>query len=760
MNSVLRFFTAFTVMSLVAASCGDKDKKDNQRSEPGCENGLASGTNRDQTLFTSDFAPYGKTCQQIAFQGKAVCENGQIGFTSSGRPSCEETILKKITVKGSRSQIEIGETLALELTGTDQRGGTFPIDVQTVIWETNDNSISVTNSGLITGSKIVPDAAVYATVMVEGKEVFGTFRVGVTGRNCEGTAHNLNKEFTRFKAAKVPFNATCQEVTTEALCNNGTFEFEEGVAETCSVAQLSSLVADPSSLFLSEGETAAVFLSLVDEIGTRIPLDASAAEWTLPTDQLSHSNGQITALVNLTSELKVQVKAKDQAFSTEITVASRADQPESLRFEQGDQVLKEGDEVELKALSVIRGQTEAVDPKRLTWESSAPTNVSVSEGRVKALKAGTLASITAKLDQTVISLNVTVEEKLSLDAKLIDGRELTADKLSLLPAVLATVTGPLQSAEPELKNGTEGCEFSIHKNRKVWELDVKIDENRGELPGACEVEIALKSAAGQTAQQKVTVPVDYRRFSFKEIRAEGTEGRLEIGRFNYKLSKNLSVVETTVQKFSNKEEISPADCELSTEEKDGTYTVFATRAAGSSGICSGYLAFEFKKEGVEENRYHYQLLVQSPDKTFLEHCQSPRDEAVRATVNAVRKILAPSASCEKLVEVLDEKNLYSAANNDDTLSLSMANQKLTDLSPLSRFVGLKELDLAANLDLSDISALAEVKLLKLLNLKGTAVSDFSAIYKHKRMNDLRIPSQVRIACSDAVVNPELKKVCQ
>lgn len=754
-RSVLRFLTAAVAFGLLL-SCSEKDKKD-KRSQAACDNGLASGQRQEATLYRSDFAAFGQKCQDLALSGQVSCESGNLAYFG-GVPSCEETKLEKLRIFADKNLIEIGQTIPMQLEGVDQRGAKFAVDPKLAKWSSSSSTTTVSERGLVTGNDIAADVTVSARVPIsEDEELRVEYRLSVTGRNCDGTQHGVKKDFTRFKAAKVPFNAACEEVPTKATCFNGTFTFDAGVSETCSAAQVTALEADPKSLFLAAGETAPVALALVDEIGTRVPVEANSAQWEFPADQLSRENDQLTALIQLSAEVKVKVSA--QNFSTEITVAPRAAQPEGLSFEQNDLVLKAGDEVELKVLSATRGQTQAVDPQRLSWESSDASKVSVTEGKVKAVEPGASVTITAKLDQLSVSTQVKVEEKLSVDAKLIEGALLTVDKPRLLPAVIATITGPAAAQAPELLNATEGCAFSVEKNRKVWELDVSLDESREEIPGVCEVELALSSPAGQQAKQKVSVPVDYRKFEFSELRSAGNEGRFEIGQLNYKLSKNLSIVEKSTEKF-DQTEISPEDCTLSIEEGPGSLLLVATRAAGTSGICSGYLAVEMKKEGVERSTYHYELLVQSPEKTFLEHCQSPANSGIADMVKAIRKEVGPSSSCEKLNEVLREKNLYSAANDSTTFSLALANKKLSRLEPLARFVGLKELDLAANRDLTDLSPLSEVKLIKLLNLKATSVSDLSPIYKHKRMDDLRLPTQLRVACADTIENPELKKVCQ
>lgn len=755
-RSVLRYLTAALAMTLLAA-CGGEDKK-NKRSQASCENGLASGQMQATTLYRSEFAPFGESCQQFAFEGQVACDAGNLSYLSGGVPSCEETRLEKLLITADRKQIEIGQTLAMELIGTDQRGGTFKIDPRKARWSSSSATTTVSDSGLVTGTELVPDVAISATVDLDEDSVLRVeYRLSVTGRNCEGTQHGLKKEFSRFKAEKVPFNARCEEVKAEATCVNGKFEFEAGISETCSVAALTALEADPSSLFLIQGETAPVSLFLVDELSTRIPVEASAAQWTFPQDQLSQQNGQLTALVALAGEVKVQVSA--EGFNTEITVAPRTAQPDGLRFEQNDLLMKQGDEVELKVLSTTGAQVQALDPKRLTWESSDPSQVSVVEGKVKALTAGATVSITAKLDQLAVSTQVRVEEVLSIDAKLIEGAQLTVDKPRLLPAAVATIAGPMQAGAPELKQASEGCSFSIQKNRRVWELDVVLNEEAESIPGVCEVEIALSSAAGQQASQKVSVPVDYRRFKYEDLISEGKDGRFDVGQLNYKLSKNLSIVKADTTKFSQSE-IAPADCTLSLEQGQNSYLVVVNRTAEPTEPCNGYLRLEIKKEGVARNSNHFELITQSQEKTFLQHCQSPGNSGIAATVRAIRNEISPSSSCEKLQELLREKNLYSAGNDDTKFSLALANKGLTNLEPLARFVGLEELDLAANRELSDVAPLAGLKLLELLNIKATKVSDLSPLYKHTRMTDLRIPAQLSVACSDSIVNPQLKKVCQ
>jgi len=53
-----------------------------------------------------------------------------------------------------------------------------------------------------------------------------------------------------------------------------------------------------------------------------------------------------------------------------------------------------------------------------------------------------------------------------------------------------------------------------------------------------------------------------------------------------------------------------------------------------------------------------------------------------------------------------------------------------------------------------------MKILRMLDLKFTAVTDFSPIFQNNAITDLRVPANTKVACSSDITNPELTKICQ
>jgi Leucine-rich repeat (LRR) protein len=111
-----------------------------------------------------------------------------------------------------------------------------------------------------------------------------------------------------------------------------------------------------------------------------------------------------------------------------------------------------------------------------------------------------------------------------------------------------------------------------------------------------------------------------------------------------------------------------------------------------------------------------------------------------------------------LDKVLREQN-SNALYRNGIFTLSMPSHELTNLEPLARLSGLRELVLTDNPELSDLRPLAALKNLQHLDVEFTAVQDFSPLYKLNAMQ-LFFTDATSIECKKSeVTNQPLKKLC-
>ncbi len=718
----------------------------------GCGDGFADGQSQQMTLFRSEFAPLDQACKDLSYEGTVTCSNGQKVFQDSGSTSCEETELRGLTILGGLKEIEIGQNLALTLEGRDQRDGKVSIESSKAKWSSNIDLVTVSVSGVVSGKSAVQDAVITATL---GK-LSAQYHVIITGKSCDDTHDGASKLFPRFKEARVPFNSACAPLAVEGLCSNGTFTFAEGTSETCEPANLTQLIADPASLFLKKNESAKVNLFLLDDIGTRVALAAHEATWELPAgDAVKLDQGTVTVLKAIPDGITLKVSA--QGLSASISVSSPKEKPQLIGFVKNQILMKAGDEQVLEVRSTL-----PVELDQLNWESSDVTLVTVEAGKIKALKPDGEATVTAKLDGKIIEAKIKVEAVLKLDASAVvytstqKGKvhPLTQDKLSLLPAYIATIQGLTADQKPELSSVTEGCQFSVRLSRQKWEISAELDENQKSLPAQCEAQLILNSKAGQNITQKFVIPVDYNKVTLTESLPKTSDDGMEVARIGYKFSSSYSITSAEVKPFENS---AFSACEWSLLPEDQGYRVIAK--GDGSKTCAGQVVIKMLDSNDKLTLTYTDMVVVSANKPFADLCASPDSAAIKLTVSAMRQQLAPSVSCENLARFIRGKNLNAVVRNSE-FALALDNKNLTDLSPLARFVGLQELSLAANRQLVDIQALRDLKLLKMLNLKFTAVSDFTAIFQHTLITDLRLPVGAAVTCNPEITNNELTKICR
>lgn len=752
---LLPLLLSYTLLS----ACGDKPdrphKEDIQARAnlvQNCDETFKNGESRTLTVYKEEFPAFGQKCEAI--ETVETCTQGQRSLKDQGAASCEETSLTAIKFVNAPAALEVGQTYALSLEGVDQRGGIIKIDSSKAKWSTSNDFVSVSSSGVASASLPLKDIVITAKI----NKLSAQIRVNAAGKSCEETADTGTRSFKRFKAERVAFASSCEAIDVEARCSNGEFTFPEGSVASCEVAKLSRLEAEPTALFMNPGETAAVDLFLYDDIGTQIPVLAADAVWELPASgSVLLSFGRVTLRDAIESSLSVKITA--QGLSTNLLINNKANVPSLNGFRSNTLIMKLGDEKALELDSNV-----AIDPKLINWSSSDPQAVTVNDGVVKAVKADSEALITATLNNKSIQTRIKVEAALELSLSPVSYtgspvdkvQPLTQDKISLLPAYVASIKGLSGNQMPSFASATEGCRFTARNSREKWEVNVELDETRDSVPSNCQADLSLKTDAGQTLVEKISIPVDYNKITLTESRPLETAEGYEVARINLKMSSSYTVSSATVKALDN-DRLHLGLCEWNLLPVDGGYRLLIVKDLEKT--CAVQLIFKMLDSNDGLVLTSNEFVVASKAKTFEEICQDNSPAAAKSTVAAIRQEVGPSLSCQKISALLRSRSL-AALTQKKTFALALDNKDLTDLSPVSRFVGLTELSLAANRRLKDISTLVDLTSLKLLNLKFTAVKDFTALFNHDALNDLRLPAAATLSCSDAMTSPELLKICQ
>lgn len=651
-----------------------------------------------------------------------------------------------LNIVSSLSSLELGQTLALTLETIDSREQRKALPNNKAKWSSNNDFVTVTSNGVVSATQTFEGVVITARF----EKFTAKFKFNITGKSCGTLKDGERSTSNRFADPIVPFNELCKPIEVDSICENGSLKFDESTSDSCSVAVITHMESNPASLFIDRGETAKVELFFIDELGNQFPLVASEAKWEIPAGIL-HSEGRITASDDLANG--VNIKASANGFDANIFVRNSASKPKIDSFKTSKIVMKEGDEQTLEINS-----SGTLVPENLNWSSSDSKAISVNQGRVKALKAGSEAVISARLGDQKIETKIVVEKILnwSIEPVIFETFQkdkvhpLTQDKPQLFPAFIVE----LSEVEPKLSNVTPSCVFEIRQNRGKWELDVELDEKAVPIPNYCEADLTAETAAGQKLSQRIQVPVDYNRITVKELNLEESQLEGKVADITLQMSSSYSVSSLKINALTD---VSTSTCEWTAVETEKGYEIRVNRS--STETCASQVVLKMKDENDGLVLTKNELLVASNYKTFEDQCLAPDNDAVATTVKAIRTEIGPSLSCDRISALLRSRNL-SAISGQKSLALALDNKGLTDLKPLARMLGFTELSLAANRQLSDITPLRDLKRLKLTNLKFTIVKDFSPIYGHEFQNDLRLPANTVIPCNSAIMNFEINKICQ
>lgn len=780
MSPTGRSLMAIAIVAGLGVGC-ESDKKDKRDRTPvtpavACSEGFKDGESQELTLYRKEIAPYGTSCTELAFTAKAVCAAGVTNLSEAGSKTCEETVFSTISLSSDANQFEVGQPFSLKLEGVNQLNEKIIVDASQATWTSSSSKVTISKSGVITGTAIANDVTITATV----GNLKAEYKLTIVGKSCDQTPDGGSREFDLYVKATIPYNGTCEAEKVKLTCSNGAFSIPADKSETCTKATLTGLTAEPASVALIAGESREIKLFLTDSIGTKVSVPANEATWTIPAGaKVSVENGLVKASERIEQKFEISIAAS--GFTTTLTVGPQA---RLEGFEEKDVLMKSGDELTLNVKA-----DRPVEAKELNWESSDPELVSVELGKIKALKANGTATITAKLDKQTIQTKVTVEAALTItkeavrydDSQILNNGELAVKDVTFeMPKFIAyqfIVSGPAQEKTPVLVTPTEGCGFTLAAAQKKWDLQVALDETRDVLPAKCEVEVQVSSKAGQKVSEKIKITVDYNKIVFTELpQVVGNSGR-ELARVDYKFSSGISVPEVTV--IAVREDVyGVSDCQFAVIPEASSYLIVSTNpnAVGCVGL--------FKMSLLDSNFPDWKgdwtdLVVISNEKSLAEICTeaaagSEQEKTVLALAKSSGFVLSRGRNesvCRSLGRDLRKANLSQletmmAYDNrggsqlPSPYSLRLAQKDLSDLSPLARLVAVEELDLSGNDKIANIDALKNLKALRHLGLKRTAVTDFSPIFNHPVMTSLSLPqADTKIACAANITNPKIKELC-
>ena len=311
---------------------------------------------------------------------------------------------------------------------------------KTVTWTTSDATVATVTDGKVKALK-----AGTATITAKAGDKTATCAVTVQAKVIPVTSMWLDKselELTEgdeavLTATVMPENATDKTVTwtssntSVATVTNGKVKAVKAGTATitakagdksakCTVTVLPSFIAvtsvtlDKTTLGLVEGDQAVLTATVSPDNATE-----PAVTWTTSNASVATvEDGMVTAVKAGTAV--ITAKAGDKSAKCTVTVTAAFVPVTSVTLNKTTLEMTEGDEVTLTATVKPDNATD----KTVTWTSSDATVATVTDGKVKALKAGSV-TITATAGEKSATCAITVK------AKIIPVTSITLDKTTL-----------------------------------------------------------------------------------------------------------------------------------------------------------------------------------------------------------------------------------------------------------------------------------------------------------------------------------------
>jgi hypothetical protein len=762
-----------TMILGLGAGCDESKNKRGQHHSSGsnanCEGGLALGQSKTTVVFKKTQAALGESCSSLSFETTATCEINGITLRESGDQTCVETQLKKLTISAATRTLGLGDKTALNLEGTDQFGKIFPVGTDIAKWTSSSPKVTISKTGLLEALDEVTDAEITAEVNdIKSEPLTITVKALNTPRkSCSDTADGATKMFMRFAQSSVPFNASCKEISVNAVCENGEFNFGNDTSyETCSPAKLVDLNVKPQILSLLSGEQGVLDISAVDDKGNVVQLNGSQIEWTYDVTSLSiETSSASVSLIRDIGRAQSVVALKFSGKTASFLVQQKVLEPTALKFTKENYLFKKGDKIDLVVEALNNGSAININQNSVKFSSTSPTDVQIVENQLEVLTAGGKFDLIAEysLGSGAVlkaQAKVAVEDDLTVTSvKPEESAVITADTRDAVHTGNLIVKGPAEGI-PALTSSDKACQFVLQyreaEQTKFYEVLVELDTRSEAIPSVCEATIVSKTAAGQTVEVKQKALVDYIRWTYTEISEVGQVATLfPVAKLSYKTSNNINLDKVELIPYENKG-LKPETCSISYTEEPGAITVSAF-LDDSVEFCASRVKASFTSQVSGVRSITQPVTVSSQYKTFFAYCED-LSPSVQDTITVLRRVTGLT-SCNSMNKWLQDKNV-----NGTYFQLGMdrlsSEPEITNLAPLARLVYMDALSLNRHAKLNDLSPLKHLQFLNRLKLIGTAVQDFSPLYDRVGLNvtlDARIRS---LECSkSAVKNASISKLC-
>ena len=221
------------------------------------------------------------------------------------------------------------------------------------------------------------------------------------------------------------------------------------------VIPVTSVTLDKTTLTLTEGDETTLTATVKPDDATDKTVTWSTSDASVATV----TDGKVKALKAGTAT--ITAKAGDKTATCAVTVQAKVIPVTSMWLDKSELELTEGDEAVLTATVMPENATD----KTVTWTSSNTSVATVTNGKVKAVKAGT-ATITAKAGDKSAKCTVTVLPS------FIAVTSVTLDKTTLGlvegdQAVLTATVSPDNATEPAVTWTTSNASFATVEDGMV-----------------------------------------------------------------------------------------------------------------------------------------------------------------------------------------------------------------------------------------------------------------------------------------------------
>ena len=420
--------------------------------------------------------------------------------------SCGGTLDEKVPV----SSLELSQT-SLDLMEGDEATLTAtvkPSDAteKSVSWRSSDESVATVNNGRV---KAVKPGNATITASAGGRSATCSVKVGkrvvaVTSVSLDKTELKLKVgEEATLTATVKPDDATDKTVTWSSLDpkvatvqNGKVTALKAGVVvimanagekgAMCNVTVEDNVVAvtsvelDKTTLEMTEGDETTLTATVKPDNATDKTVTWTTSDATVATV----TDGKVKALK--AGSVTITATAGEKSAKCTVNVSTKVIPVTSMWLDKSELELTEGDETTLTATVMPENATD----KTVTWSSSNTSVATVTDGKVKAVKAGT-ATITAKAGEKSAKCTVTVLPSFIVVTSI----ELDKTTLSLVEGTQAALTAtvsPDNATDPTVTWTTSNAAVATVEDGMVTAVKAgtaTITAKAGEKTAKCTVTV-------------------------------------------------------------------------------------------------------------------------------------------------------------------------------------------------------------------------------------------------------------------------------